>query len=97
LVRVVAVNVPCSVPVPVAMLAVTPTPGSTTPPASFTSTIGCKVGPQTSLSSALTGGCLLIVRVAGVPVVASAGVDSSGRVTLSPLQVMDRRPGTRPG
>src|SRR6476659_1597046 len=89
LVRVVAVRVPCSVPVPVAMLTFTTTPGSTTPPASFTTTIGCSVGPHTSVSSAVAGGCRLMPRVAGVPVVARAGDDSSGRVTLSPLQVRD--------
>src|SRR5690349_3245989 len=89
LVLVVAVTVPCRVPDPVAMLAVTTTPGTTTPPASFTSTIGWSVGAQTSESSALVGGCRLMVRVAGAPAVARLGDVSSGRVTLSPLQVSD--------
>ena len=87
LVRVVAVRAPWSVPVPLATCAVTATPESGTPPASLTSMMGWSVASQTSWSRAFVGGCLLMVMVAGVPIVASAGVPASGRVTLSPLHV----------
>ena len=68
----------------------TTTPGTATPPASFTTTTGCEPGAHTSRSSALAGGCWLTRMVAAGPAAARsrccpAGV---GVVGVSPVQVV---------
>ena len=63
---VVAVPWPCSVPGPVATVAVTLTPTTGFPPASLTWTTGCTEGSNTSLSSADEGG--LVVSRTVLPV-----------------------------
>src|SRR3989442_1712241 len=87
---VVAVRVPWSVPGPPVMLAVTTAPATATPFASLTTTIGCVVGVQTSESSAVAGGCLVIVMTAAGPAAPTksllVGVEL-GLVTLSGPQV----------
>ena len=75
---VVAVTAPWSTPGPVATVAVTTTPGTATPLASFTTTTGCEPGTHTSRSSALAGGCLLTRRVAAGPAAAVIPVPASG-------------------
>ena len=83
---VVAVSEPWRVPEPLATVAVTTTPGTATPLPSFTRTLGCRAGSQTSRSSALVGGWVLILIVAGAPASSTApGV--SGWVGSSPPQV----------
>src|SRR4051812_20860204 len=56
---VVMAALPCRVPL--AIDAVTVTPGTTTPFASLTTTVGCRLGIQTSLSRAPAGGCTVIL------------------------------------
>ena len=65
-------------PRPVAMLAVTTTPGTTTPARVFHHHDRLRAGPQTSRSSALAGGCLLTRRVAAGPAAAVIPVPASG-------------------
>src|SRR3954447_6197732 len=88
LLLVVIASLPCRVPVPLAIEPVTVTPGTTTPFASFTTTVGCRPGIQTSLSIAPAGGWTVILRVDGAPASsgASGPVCRSGEA-LSPVQV----------
>ena len=86
---VVMASLPCRVPEPLRIEAVTVTPGTTTPFASFTTTVGCRLGIHTSRSSAPLGGCTLILMLVGAP----ASIGTSGPVcrsgeALSPVQVI---------
>ena len=80
---------PWSVPLPPAIDAVTDTLGTPTPLASFTTTVGCRLGIQTSRSRALEGGWMLILSEVGAPARSgtSGPVCRSGEA-LSPVQVI---------
>ncbi len=80
---VVAVSLPCSVPVPDPIVAVTRAFATALPPASVTVTTGCCAGSNTSLSSALVG-CTVIAMFAGGPPLSTMLSDVT---PVSPLEV----------
>ena len=89
---VVTVSVPCSAPPPLAMLALTTTPLTPTLAASLTRTTGCRAGTHTSRSSAVVGGWVSTVILAGGPAATASSGDcgsETGWVGSSPVQVTE--------